>query len=295
MTRLFSLVFALVLCAGLFGGHSDGYAQSRSLDKRLDAVEKQLKAVQRKVFKPGSYFPDDRQSGNTPSAPPVVAGTGLADMEARIAEIETQMRQLTGQIEETNHRINILTNRLETVVKDYEFRIADLERARGSASAAVAPAASAPAVTAAPAVQAKPQVPVTSGAILQGATPKDQYNYAFSLVRKGDYAKAEAALKEFVKQHPKDDLAGNAQYWLGQSYFVRKQYTNATRAFLEGYNTYPNNSKAPSYLLKIGMSLNELGEKSDACDAYRELAARYPDSIESKQRRAGEERKAGCQ
>jgi len=71
-------------------------------------------------------------------------------------------------------------------------------------------------------------------------------------------------------------------------------YTRATRAFLEGYNNYPKSQKAPAFLLKIGMSLNAMGEKGDACDAYRELASRFPDSMESKNKRPPEEKRAGC-
>ncbi len=257
---------------------------AQSVRKRLDIIEKQLKAVQRKVFKPGSQFPQqpDEQSAGQAAA---VSGEKmrLADIESRIAQMETQLRQLTGRIEESNYQADRLKQQMEVMARDYEFRLKELETA-GSKTV-------------------KPAVPESSAAepaddraadILPKGTEQQQYSYAQKLVTKGQYARAEAALGEFLKRYPKAKLAGNAQYWLGQTYYVRKMYTKATRAFLEGYNIYPDSPKAPAFLLKIGMSLNAMGEKVDACDAYRELASRFPDSLESKNKRPPEEKRAGC-
>ena len=99
---------------------------------------------------------------------------------------------------------------------------------------------------------------------------------------------------EFLREYPKDALSGNAQYWLGQTYYARGNYADATRTFLEGMSKYPESPKAPAYLLKVGMSLNLLGEKKDACEVYRELNARFPNSSENTRMRPTEERKAGC-
>ena len=258
---------------------------AQSVRKRLDIIEKQLKAVQRKVFKPGSEFP--RQADEQPTRQtPAVSGANvrLADIESRIAQMETQLRQLTGRMEESNYQADKLKQQMEVMARDYEFRLKELEAAD---SKTVKPAV--PEDRAAD----KPANDNTTD-ILPKGTAQQQYSYAQKLVTKGQYAKAEAALGEFLKRYPKAKLAGNAQYWLGQTYYVRKMYTRATRAFLEGYNSYPDSPKAPAFLLKIGMSLNAMGEKVDACDAYRELASRFPDSMENKNKRPPEEKRAGC-
>ncbi len=260
-------------------------ANAQSVKKRLDIVEKQLKAVQRKVFKPGSEFPrqpDGQSAGQTPA----VSGANirLADIESRIAQMETQLRQLTGRIEESNYQADKLRQKMETMARDYEFRLKELE--------ARTPGAAKPAVPESLATE-KPADDIPADILPEG-TEQQQYSYAQKLVTRGQYARAEAALGEFLKRYPKARLAGNAQYWLGQTYYVRKMYTRATRAFLEGYNNYPDSPKAPAFLLKIGMSLNAMGEKADACDAYRELASRFPDSMESKNKRPPEEKRAGC-
>ncbi|PCI34325.1 MAG: tol-pal system protein YbgF [Alphaproteobacteria bacterium] len=260
---------------------SPSYAQSTK--KRLDILEKQLKAVQRKVFKPGSGF-SQKAEGTAPAG--VSAGGGsvrLADIDARLSQMETQLRQLTGRIEESTYQADKLKQQMATMARDYEYRLGELEKSGAGGAATAQPVKPAPALPT-----------TTAGDILPAGSEKQQYSYAQKLVTKGQYAKAEGALAEFLKRYPKAQLAGNAQYWLGQTYYVRKMYTKATRAFLEGYNSYPKSPKSPAFLLKIGMSLNAMGEKKDACDAYRELATRFPDSLESKSKRPAQEKRAGC-
>jgi len=267
-------------------------AASQSVSKRLENIEKQLKAVQRKVFKAGSEFP--RQDVPATSSQKAGAGDDMAgrvnfaDIEARISQLETQLRQLTGRIEEGNYQTDNLKQQMETMARDYEFRFKELEK-----SAAAKTSARAPSGAEAVPLPAK-NIEKNRAVFLPDGSEKEQYSYAQKLVTKGQYAEAERALEEFLKRHPKATLAGNAQYWLGQTYYVRKAYTKATRAFLEGYNSYPKSQKAPAFLLKIGMSLNAMGEKKDACDAYRELGARFPDSMENKVKRPPEEKRAGC-
>ena len=278
-TILFSLSFVVVM-----GGISP-YAQAQSTSKRLEVIEKQITALQRKVFTPGSQFSSSAPAP-TGQAMPAGANMPLAAIETRLSELETQLRQLTGRIEESNFQQDKLRQQMETMARDYEFRLKELER-NGSSSASQNNGSTG----------STPDMPVAAGSseeILPEGSEEAQYGYAQKLVTTGQYAQAENALEEFLKRYPQSDLAGNAQYWLGQTYYVRKMYTKATRSFLEGYNNYPKSQKAPAFLLKIGMSLYAMGEKTDACDAYRELASRFPNSIESKNMRPSEENRAGC-
>ena len=126
-------------------------------------------------------------------------------------------------------------------------------------------AAPAPAQAPAPAPLAK------ALAVLPQGTAKEQYKYAFGLLRQANYDKAELALQEFVKLHPKDTLAGNARYWLGETYYVRAAYVQAAEAFLESYQTAPKGAKATDSLLKLGMSLGGLDKKREACAAFDKL------------------------
>jgi tol-pal system protein YbgF len=130
---------------------------------------------------------------------------------------------------------------------------------------------------------------------LQGTTPDEQYQFAFDLMRQTKYADAERALSTFVDEYPDHPLAGNASYWLGETYYVRKDYNNAALTFAETFKKFPQSGKAPDSLLKLGMSLAALGETADACQALHELTARYPKASDAVKERAAKERaKNGC-
>lgn len=126
---------------------------------------------------------------------------------------------------------------------------------------------------------------------LTGDTPKERYNHAFGLLSQANYGEAELALRAFVEQYPKDPLAGNAKYWLGETYYVRQDYQQAAVTFAEAYQEFPNNSKAADNLLKLGMSLSSLGSKSDACGTFTELLKRYPKAAATVLQRAKQELK----
>ena len=113
-------------------------------------------------------------------------------------------------------------------------------------------------------------------AALPAGTPKAQYNYAYGLLMKRDLPKAEAALKAFLANHPKHELADNATFWLGETHYTRKNYQEAIRVYYDAYRKYPKGNKAPAVLLKLGMSLATIGEKESACSAYDELAKSHP-------------------
>ncbi|OUS12688.1 tol-pal system protein YbgF, partial [Rhodospirillales bacterium 47_12_T64] len=131
---------------------------------------------------------------------------------------------------------------------------------------------------------------------LPGDTPKQQYDYAFGLLRQARYDEAEQAFSTFVERHPEDTLAGNATYWLGETYYVRGDYQQAAITFADSFQRYPSSSKAPDNLLKLGLSLSSLGNVADACGTLRELLSRYPNSSAIVKQRAGQEaQKLNCQ
>jgi tol-pal system protein YbgF len=128
--------------------------------------------------------------------------------------------------------------------------------------------------------------------------PKKAYDTAYGYLLQRDYGAAEAAFDAFVKRYPNDPLAGNAQYWLGESLYVRGQYRAAAGAFLKGYQSYRNNSnsgKVAETLLKLGMSLQRLGQKDAACSSYNELSVNFPNAPPQVKASAQLERqRAGC-
>jgi tol-pal system protein YbgF len=275
---------------------------------------------------PMAWAQDGRGGNSGPSA----LGT-----DVRLDQLEDQQRQLIGQIEQLQNVINQLGSRLDKLSSDIDLRLNALEHpvvpAASPSPAAPTPAAAAPAgpPPKGAANAAPPPSPPPSGSMGTGngvlgtlpaseapgganaattatsgvanppsatpATPQDQYNRAFGLLQRADYPNAETALRAFVKQFPKDPLAGNAQYWLGETYYVRKDWNDAAIAFAEGYQKYPKSSKAMDDLLKLGMSLANLGQKPNACAAYARLNHDFPAApAPIKERNAEEQKKAGC-
>lgn len=127
------------------------------------------------------------------------------------------------------------------------------------------------------------------------ADPQTSYDVAYAFILQGDFDAAEGAFADFLQRYPQDQLAGNAQYWLGESHYARGQYREAADAFLNGYTRYQKSPKAPDSLLKLGMSLKALGQKDAACASFAELGKKYPKASESVKSRLRAERKgAGC-
>jgi len=166
----------------------------------------------------------------------------------------------------------------------------------------VAPRREAAATTPAPAPVAAPSggpVETLSGGAqaaaitqegLPAGTPEEQYNFARSFLMRRDFASAETALRGFLQANPEHDLAGNAQYWLGETFYVRGDFRQAARTFAEGFQRYPESAKAPDNLLKLGMSLGRLERKDDACITLAKLETDYPGAPSNVLQRADRER-----
>ena len=117
--------------------------------------------------------------------------------------------------------------------------------------------------------------PLNSDELPEG-TARQQYKYAFGKLKTRNYVEAENALRIFVDRHPDDPLAGNAMYWMGETYYVRKQYSEAARIFLDAYQRFPKGNKAPDNLFKLAKSLSQIGEDKFACTTYVELVKTFP-------------------
>ena len=117
--------------------------------------------------------------------------------------------------------------------------------------------------------------------LLPAASPKEQYQFARNFLKVGDYVSAEKALREFVLTNPDNELSGNAQYWYAETYRIRQMYTDAATAYLEGYQKYPKSKIAPENLLKLGVSLVQMGEKDQGCLMIAGVKKQYPDASQS--------------
>ncbi len=143
-----------------------------------------------------------------------------------------------------------------------------------------------------PSAAVNPSLPQAGAA---DGSAKDLYATAYGLLLAQDYGAAEAAFDEFLRRFGNDQLAGNAQYWLGETFYVRGNFKSAAAAFLKGYQAYARSSKAPDSLLKLAMSLDRLGQRDAACQSFSELNTRYPNAPGAVRSRAdNERRRLGC-
>jgi tol-pal system protein YbgF len=205
-------------------------------------------------------------------------------VEDLLNQLQQAISLLTGQIEQLQYKNNQLQQQLEKMQADYEFRLEQVEKGGGR------PGAAAPARPATPSTATAP--PAAAGA----AGAADQiYNDAFKKLQDGDYAGAEKGFKAFVQRYPQHALAGNAQYWLGETFYARRDYQNAMTAFAEGYKNYKSSPKGPDNLLKLGVTLATLNRKTDACAIFARFAQDYPRATDLQKRRIDQERqKNGC-
>ncbi|MCW0180447.1 MAG: tol-pal system protein YbgF [Zavarzinia sp.] len=233
-----------------------------------------------------------------------------AQLDLRLSALEEEIRRLTGKMEEAQNTADRNQAEMKRLQDDVEFRLNRLEEATGLMAGGGAPAAAgvgaavtptpapatpAPSTAPAPAASAPPSR--TGGPSTASSSPAalTAYDAALGMLRRGEYDQAEASLKSFIATYGSDKLAGNAQYWLGETYYVRGNYDVAAQTFLSGVKTYADGAKAPDSFLKLGMSLIQMGQKDKGCQVLGELPGRYADASQTIKSRADRERKAaGC-
>ncbi|MEQ9519540.1 MAG: tol-pal system protein YbgF [Parvibaculum sp.] len=295
--------------------------EMRALYNRLETIERDLIDVQRQTYQAGSQAGGVASSGFGPDP------ASAADLSLRLQAVEDSLRGLTGQLEKISYDLSQTQVRLNQFAEDTEFRFQELGGAPGQASGAAS--ASAPVGLTPPpdrgagtlasssgvlgAIPMTPQrddgstqsyesapspYPSAGGGAASSGTdlnPEDAYDAAMNQLKRGQFDAAEADLSNFLQRYPTHNLAGNAQYWLGETYYVRGAYRQAAEAFLVGYTTYSGSSKAPDSLLKLGMTLSALGQRDQACATLGQLRQQFPSASQAVTQRAEMERgKAGC-
>ncbi|MBT4489377.1 MAG: tol-pal system protein YbgF [Rhodospirillaceae bacterium] len=273
-------------------------AELRTMIERLNRMESDLNVLQKDYYR-GQKTGATRLTQNRPATVPAAAKDAgrLADAEIRMSNLESEMRRLTGQLEEVRHNMDTVQQRLDGFLKDMDFRLSEIDR-RLSAAPAVTAAVSPPvdagetANVSPEASTVDPQAEAATSVLPQG-TPIERYNFAYALLTKMRLQDAETAFQEFLAMHGDDELAGNAQYWLGETFYARQNLPEAARAFLIGIQRYPNSNKAPDTMLKLGIALGKLGKKEDACAAFLEMQTNFTELRTQVRKRMLKEMKAG--
>ena len=290
----------------------------RVYGEEIDSVLQQLEILQNDIKTLEKAVYSQNVTGNISDT---VTSSGDNDVLTKhllkLSELEEQFKILTNNFEEINFKLDKLSNRITKIQTDNQVRFQDIEsggltttesaqiskekKLPGSSEAQDLGGISDSDLEAAKQIQ-KTQSIETAGTvvtetaarvekILPDTTPEEQYKFAVSFIKVGDYETAELALREFVDNNSKHQLAGNAQYWYGETFRVRQLYQDAATAYLDGYQKYPKSSKAPVNLLKLGVMLVQIGEKEQGCSMILGLKDQYPKANQSVIQKAEYEKK----
>lgn len=277
------------------------------LRQRVESLEEQLVDLQVTIGTLESLAKAGGRAAPQQPAPVWRSGGGGAGADqARLEGIEMQIRALTAQMEQLSAQMGQRAGVAGAPPRKTDvagFRAPEAPSAGGGfGSMTVTPdAGDTDAIGGllksqgdAPPAARQPAA-VTPPAAVSDAGAKQLYETAYGHLLQQDYGAAEASFEDFLKRYPNDSLAGNAQYWLGESYYVRGQYKSAAGAFLKGYQNFGGGAKAPDSLLKLAMSLDRLGQKDGACSSYSELVGKFPNAPAHVKARAQSERqRIGC-
>ena len=252
----------------------------KTISDQIQVITKDLKTLEKAV-----YQKSDVVSVNSPGT---ISSDGLNEdimtkHLLKLNEIEDQFRELTNKFEEVNFKLDKLSSRVTKIQSDTQLRISDLENGaidKTKQKQTTLPGSTKPQdFGAAPAYQTSnlpreqsinsvestqtviSEAPEARESLLPDKPAEEQYDFAVSFMKIGDYETAEFALKEFIDKNKDHDLAGSAQYWYGETFRIRQLYSDAATAYLDGYQNYPKSKKAPDNLLKLGITMVQLGEK----------------------------------
>jgi tol-pal system protein YbgF len=299
------------------------FSENHNVLEVLELIQKDLKTLEKAVYS-GSL--NDSISSNS------TMDQNTEDVLTRhllkLTEIENQFQELTNKFEEINFKIDKLSNRLSKVQTDNQMRFQELENSSTilidgnkkitslskEEEKKVLPGSSEPQDlgsisykdTETNLLTQQTQSIESTGTIvtetfeseeklLPDGSPEKQYEFAISFLKVGDYNTAERAFREFITTNAKHELAGNAQYWYAETFRIRQLFTDAASAYLEGYQKYPKSKKAPINLLKLGVSMVQIGEKDQGCKMILGVQKEYPKANQSVLQKAKyEEKKFDC-
>ena len=318
----------LLIIIWSLGVMSNLKAETLDIKEILEIIQKDLRTLERAVYSE-SFSKSTKGNSNQE-----ISGQNAEDVLTKhllkLSEIEKQFQELTNKYEEINFKLDKLSSRLSKVQADNQLRFQNIENntivnntENNSLTAVpktdtgqqkILPGSSQPqdlgtisykdmtTTNEKQIVQSVDSTKTVSTEIFQSeekilpdGTPKEQYEFATSFLKVGDYNMAERAFREFVDNNPDSEFSGNAQYWYAETFRIRQLYTDAASAYLEGYQKYPKSEKAPINLLKLGVSLVQIGEKDQGCLMIAGVKKQYPNATQSVLQKAKyEEKKFEC-
>ena len=304
---IFLITISVILSNSLLKAEEEDVLLQSIIDQ-IQILTKDIKTIEKAV-----YQKSDITSSSTSSE--LSSGLNediLTKHLLKLNEIENQFRELTNKFEEVNFKLDKLSSRVTKIQSDTQLRFSDIENSSptnkktkknlpGSSKAKDFGANPGYSVSSLPEKQEINSIETAQTVIteefekkeslLPNKPPNEQYEFAVSFMKIGDYETAEFALKEFIDKNKDHNLAGNAQYWYGETFRIRQLYSDAATAYLDGYQNYPKSNKAPDNLLKLGITMVQLGEKDQGCKMISGVKKEYPKASKSVLQKAQYEQK----
>ena len=292
------------------------FADNHNIYETLEIIKNDLKTLERAVYS-GSIEVKANTNESSISDLDQNSEDVLTRHLLKLSEVEDQFRELTNKFEEINFKLDKLSTRVSKIQADNQIRFQDIETNISSGNISseenqlsskpktdeqkVLPGSSQPQdlgtisykdTETNESSQQIQSVDTTASIVTenfqseekilpQDLNPVEQYEFATSFLKVGDYSTAERAFREFVLSNPDHELAGSAQYWYAETFRIRQLYTDAASAYLEGYQKYPKGKKAPINLLKLGVSMVQIGEKDQGCKMINGVELQYPNANQS--------------
>ena len=314
MRSLIKLILVILIYPSIFFS-SHSFSQDQSVVEILEIIQKDLRTLERAVY--SKSFSKTESTNTTQRASTKESEQALTRHLLKLSEIEIQFQELTNKFEEINFKLDKLSTRVSKIQADNQIRFQDIETNITSGIASdeenqlsskpkideqkVLPGSSQPQDlgtisykdTETNETSQQIQSVETTASIItenfqseekilpQDLNAQEQYEFATSFLKVGDYPTAERAFREFVLSNPDHELAGNAQYWYAETFRIRQLFTDAASAYLEGYQKYPKGEKAPINLLKLGISMVQIGEKDQGCKMINGVEKQYPKANQS--------------
>jgi TolA-binding protein len=246
--------------------------QRETMEQRVGRLEQQLHAVQRRVFPNGNVEPEISPQGPAqPDGAP--GGDAITSLTQRVDALETQLRGLTGQIEENGHRTQQLEEAVARLRTEFSARLDRVDPPH-TEPAQSEPPAETPAEP--PAETPPPRPARTAEAPRVPATAEEAYNAGFRLWDQHRFAEAQAALEAAAARYPTGRWTSWTRNLLGRAYLDDDKPATAARVLLANYQDDPQGDRAADSLFYLGQALQQLDRRTEACRVYDELARVYP-------------------
>lgn len=248
-----------------------------ALKREINAIKEDVEVLQRSMYR-------GAEKGKENSG----------DVVVKLGEMEELFSISTGKIEEMEHKVKILEEKLDMINKDIDVRFAMLEGRDFSNKTTEEPVVKkedkAIVDNNGGKSSAKVPTPATKPVSVHGPV-EDVYKKGLNFVQENKNDEAISIFNKILTENPNHALAANAQYWLGEAYYAKKDFERAAVTFAKGYEKYRNSPKASDCLLKLGMTMVTLGKKTEACAAFKSIPVEFPNALESVKNKAKSEMK----